>query len=324
MITTKDFPALTADLQSIFNEAASLKVDQNVGFSIFNVFDTNRQDYKHLLLHGLSGIKRVTQGEDLPKVNLKQGDSITFTQEYFGAQVDVTKQMRMFDLYNQIETLVRSVVDSAFNNIDQSFADVLLKGWTTAYTDVYGDSVTAVGPDGLALFSAAHTVPTASATFSNIITLNGTVNAALSRDAIVAARSAAMVRKDANGLVRPVMLDTLVVPPALADLANRIVNSEYIQGSANNDINPLKGSVQVKVWSRLQSASDGTDGSAYWFMYDSSNISESLMAPFAEKPSLDAPEQVYENKNWEYSCDFFYAIGRGFPAFIYGSKGTNS
>jgi len=59
-------------------------------------------------------------------------------------------------------------------------------------------------------------------------------------------------------------------------------------------------------------------------MADSNGIKESLQCLFAERPSLDAPDQIYENKNWEYTLDFFYAIGMGFPAYISGSKGDNS
>jgi hypothetical protein len=54
-------------------------------------------------------------------------------------------------------------------------------------------------------------------------------------------------------------------------------------------------------------------------MYDSKKVGNSLKALFAEKPSLDPPEQVYKNKNWEYSIDFYYAILRGYPNAVYGS-----
>ena len=324
-ISTADFAALTDDLQSIFNEVANRKVSENVGFSIFNVFDSERRTYDHLVLHGVAGVKKVTPGQDLPKVNTEQGDDITWTQEYFGAIVGVTKAMRKFDLHNQIESIVRSITDDSFNKVDQSLADVLLKGWSTTYTDVYGSTVSSVGPDGLALFSASHTNPITSRTYSNIISDGTNTNAALSRQAIVHMRAQGFKHKDPNNIVRPINYDLLIVGPELEDLANRIVMSEYLPGSANNDRNPLYGKVKVKMWPRLAAAADGTDTDAYWFLADSAGIkSESLNCIFAERPSLDAPDQVYSNKDWEYSIDFFYAIGRGYPAYIAGSKGDNS
>ncbi|MCK9578707.1 hypothetical protein M0R01_04455 [bacterium] len=323
-ILVSDFPSLTDDLQSIFNEVAKNKVAENVGFSIFNVFDTDRLTYDHLILHGVSGIKRVTSGQDLPKLSAREGDSVSWTQEYFGAEVDITKKMRKFDLHNQIDSVVRSITEDAFDKIDQSLADRIIQGWGTSYTDVYGDTVSALGPDGLALFTASHTTPINSDVFSNIISDGTNTNPPLSRQAIVYMRAQGLKHRDPNNLVRSINYDTIIVTADNEDIADRICNSEYLPGSANNDKNPLKGKVKVIVWPRLALASDGTDSSAYWFMCDSKGVKESLQCLFAERPALDAPEQVYANKNWAYSLDFFYAIGMGFPAYIAGSKGDKS
>lgn len=321
-ITVPDFPSLTDDLQSIFNEVAKTKVAAMKGNKIFNIFDTKRRTFDHLILHGVEGIKEVTPGQDLPNVASEEGDSITWTQRYFGAIAPITKAMRKFDLHNQIESLIRSLTIDAFDKIDQSLADVLLRGWSaSSYTDVYGSTVSAVGPDALALFHTGHTNNLTSNTFANIITSNPV----LSRAAIITARTQGKNHKDPHGINRPINLDTLIVAPSNEDLAERIVLSDLIPGSANNDKNTLKGKIkQIIVWERLEERSDGTDTSAYWFMVDSSQVGESLQALFAERPSLDAPEQVYKNKNWEYSCDFFYTIGQGYPAYIFGSNATGS
>jgi len=323
-ITVKDFSALTDDLQSIFNETAKTKVADMKGNRVFRVYDTQRRTFDHLILHGMSGIKEVTPGQDLPNITTEQGDSATWTQRYFGGIASITKEMRKFDLHNQIEAVVKSLTTDAFDKIDQSLADVLLYGFATTYTDVYGKSVTATGPDAVALFSASHSNNLNSNVFSNIIT-DATVNPVLSRSAIVKARKQGLVHKDPNGMVRPINLDTLVVAPSNEDLAERILNSTLIPGSANNDVNSLKGKVKnLIVWERLEARSDGTDTSAYWFMFDSSLVGESLNCLFAERPSLDAPDQVYSNKNWDYSLDFFYTLGLGYPAYVFASNATGA
>lgn len=324
-IFVSDFSALTDDLQSIFNQVAKQKVAENVGFQVFNVEDTNRRTYDHLVLHGLAGVKRVIPGSELPSVTTEQGDTITFTQEYFGARAIVTKEMRKFDLYNQIEQVVRSIVEDSFDKVDQSLADVLSQGSNTTYTDVYGDSVTGTGPDGLALFSASHSNNLNSTTFSNIITDGTTTNPALSRAAIVYWRAQGLTHTDPNGIVRPINFDTLIVSPENEDLAERIVYSTSMSGTANNDVNPLKGKIKkIVVWPRLQTAGDTTDTSAYWYLADSRLMKESLMALFAERPTLDPPDQIYASKNWEYTTDYFYVIGRGYPAYIARSTGAGS
>jgi len=251
-------------------------------------------------------------------------DTVTWTQARYGALVSVTKDMRLFDLYDQIEGLVRSVTDATFNDVDQAFADVLLNGFSSSnYVDVYDESVAATGYDGLALFSASHTNNLNSNVFSNLITYS-TVNPILSREAIVAGRVQGMKFKDPNGKNRPVNLDTILVAPSKEDEVMRIINSEKISGSAENDLNPLKGKMQVKVWEKLETRTGGTDTSAYWYMYDSKKVNETLQALFRERPSLDAPEQVYKNKNWDYSIDFYYTLGRGYSPYLFGSNSSGA
>lgn len=324
-ITTSDFSQLTDDLQSIFNESASRAIADMKGRMIFDVKDTNRRTYDHLVLHGIAGIERVAEGSDLPALSSVQGDNITHTQKRYGAVVSVTKDMRKFDLHDQIESLVRSTAQDAFDKVDQSMADVLTNGWATSYTDVYNDTETSTGPDSLALFHTAHTNNATSATYRNQIKDSGaTENPTLSRDAIVTARKDAMVHQDPNSIVRPVRLNTLLVTPTNEELAERIILSNQMSGTGNNDINPLRGKVDLQVWERLESDGQATSRSNYWFMYDSSKVGESLKALFAERPELDAPEQVYKNKNWDYSVDYYYTLGRGYQAYIWGSNATQS
>jgi len=326
MITTADFETLTDDLQSIFNETARNKISEMVGKDVFEVTETDRLTYDHLVMHGLGRPSEVAEGADIPKLTSNEGDSITYTQRYFGSMFSVTKKMRKFDLHDQIRSLPRTMADGAFDTIDQSYADTLLNGWSTTYSDIYGATVASVGPDGLALFSTLHTNNINSNTYRNQIKdSSATENPPLSRDAMVQARVDASQHTDPNGLKRSVMLDTLLVPMALEDLAERLLYSTQIPGSANNDVNPLKGKIKtIKTWARLDEDNAGNDRSAYWFMYDSSKVGESLKAKFAERPSLDAPDEVYANKNWDYTLDFYYVVGLGYQAYVWGSKGTSS
>lgn len=319
MITKADFASLTDDLQSIFNEVAQTKVADMRGNKIFDVTSTERLTFDHLVLHGMAGIQKVAEGQDLPRITSQEGDSITWTQAYYGAIAPITDKMRRFDLYDQIESLIKSLSIDAFDKIDQSYADVLLYGWANSHVDVYGATRSGLGPDSIMLFNTSHSNNINDEVFTNIIDSNKV----LSRASINVARIAALTHKDPEGIMRPINLDTLIIPPSLEDLAERILLSSNISGSANNDINPLKGKIKnIIVWERLEERSDGTDTSAYWFLADSSKVGESLKSKFAKKPVLDAPEQVYSNKNWDYSCDFYYTLGIGYPAYVWGSNGN--
>jgi len=326
MIKSTDFPALTEELQEIFNETSKQKISEMEGKKLFDVGDTTVLNYLHLVMHGLGHPERVAEGQNIPIQNADEGDSITYSQQYYGSGFAVTKKMRKFDMYDAIRSMPGALADGGWDAVDQSLADVLLFGWSTSYTDVYGGAVSAVGPDGLALFNTAHTYgdSNAAGTYSNMIVDSGAVaDKALARDPIIATRAIARKYQDGRGLNRGIDLDTLVVSPDNEDLAERLLFSTQLPGSTNNDINALKGKVkQIIVWDRLAADNAGTDKSDYWFLANGKNAKETLKAKFAERPSLDAPEQVYENKNWEYTLDFFYAIGLGFQPYVYGSRGT--
>ena len=324
MITTKDFASLTDDLESIFNEVSKTKLATMIGPTIFNVKDTARKTHEHLILQGVSGIEDVSEGQDLPRVTGVEGDKITWAQRHYGAIVPITKDMRKFDLSNQIDSITRSIVDDAWNKLEQDYADTLLYGWSSSFTNVYGVTTSGYCADSVVLFSASHSSPVKSGyTCRNLIRNSaGTDNPALSRDAVVSARKDGLTHKDPNGIIRPIILNTLVVSPSNEDLAYRIIESEGVQGTAYRDLNPLKGKIKVVVWPHLETRSDSTDTSAYWFMYDSGKVGESLQCLFAERPSLDKPEVVYSNKSWDFSIDYYYSIGRGFPVYIWGSTGV--
>lgn len=324
MISVAQFSALTDDLQEIFSEHAADAVAEMKSNMLFDVRDTERRTYDYRVTHGVSVIKRVVENQDLPRATGSQGDGITWTQARYGGIVSVTKDMRKFDLYNEIESVVRSITDEAFDLIDQSAVDVLLYGTSTSYTDVYGETQTSTTPDGLSLFSSAHTNNVTSTTFSNLVNDGSNNNPALSREAIRVTRANALKHTDVHGLTRPVMLDTLYVGPSNEDLAERILFSPQIPGEANNDLNSLKGKIKKLVtWERQDLRSDSTDTSAYFFMCDSRKSGETLKMHFAERPSLDSPEEVYANKNWDYSLDYYNFLGRGWPAYVYGSTGVN-
>jgi len=324
-LRTQDFLSVTRYLDEIVNEATVDKVADMAEADL--LFDTStyvRKDYIYRILHGVKGVALVPEGANLPRVTGLQGDGITFTNAQFGAQVPITKALRLFDLEGEeMAAITRSVVDDGMDKIDQSLADVLLNGHSSsAYTDVYGQSVTPVGPDADPLFSATHSNGATTSTYSNLaVNSAGSTNVALSRDAVVATRVKAMVYKDVNGLVRPVMVDTLIVAPALEDLSERVLYSTQIPGEANNDINALKGKIKkLCVWARLETSGQGVDTSLRWYTAAEKSVKKTLKARFAQKPVFAAPTVHDDNMDWQYNYDYFYFKGFGFAPYIYGSN----
>lgn len=325
-LKTTDYPALTEKLNEVFNESATAGIEEWMGKQLFDVTDTDWKTYDYLVMHGAGNLQRVAEGAELPTVSSNEGDSASWSQKRFGEKISITKDMRMFDRFDQMQEAVQSVTDEAFNKIDQSMADVLLNGFTgTTYTDVFGQTVSNLAVDGVVLFSASHTNNINATTFRNLIRNSaGTANPGLSRDAMVTARADARKYKDPNGVNRPVMLDTLIVSAGNEDLAERLVYSQGVAGTPNIDINPIKGKIKnIIVWSKLDENSAGTDTSDYWFMADSRKVKKCLKAPFAQRPMMHEAENVTETQNWLYPLDAYYVLGLGYPSGIFGSTGVN-
>lgn len=327
MITTSDFTTLTQKLNEHFNEAASLAVEGWIGMQLYDVGETNWQVYNGLILNGAAKFDRVAEGGQLPIGTIAEGDSASFTQRRHGGRLGITKDMRMFDRYDQIEEVVKDNVQYAFDRIDQSQADLILNGFTgTSYSDIYGYSQSNVTADGVVLFSASHTNNQNSGTARNLIrNAAGTANPALDRAAIITARKDAKINRDPNSANRPINLNRLIVSATNEDLAERVVYSSGVQGTPNVDLNPLKGKVNnILVWSRCDTrGNDSTDTSAYWFMADDRMVKKTLKSPFAQKPMMYAPSQVDDSKNWEYTIDSYYTLGLLYQFGIWGSTGAN-
>ena len=322
MLTTSDYAGLTQHLNEIFNETAKRKVAMMVGKQLFDTSGTDWQVYTYQQLDGVAKFERVAEGGQLPAATSAIGDSVTATQRRYGGRVSITKDMRKFERYGEMDRLVKSNVEYAFNRIDQSMADLLLNGFTsTSYTDIYGNTQSNVAPDGVVFFSASHSNNQNSTTQRNLIrNAAGTTNPDLARATIVKARADGKIHKDANGINREVNLDRLLVAPTQEDLAERLVMSSGPAGTPNVDINPLKSSVNnIIVWSRLETSGGGTDTSLYWFMADSSNMKDTLHAPFAQMPQMSGASEVHDSLNWEYVIDSYYVLFVGEPFSVWGS-----
>jgi len=325
-ILKADFASLTTKLNDWYNEASRDAIADWTGKDYYDVGETDWEVFNTLNLYGLGRPSRVAEGAQFPALNTEEGDTMSLTQIQYADRIGITKRLRKFDRYDQIQVLVKSLSEGFFDAIDQSHADLLTNGFTgTSYTNVFGDAQSNLASDGVLLFSASHTNNHNANTFSNLITnAAATANPGIDRDPIVATVSAGRKYRDPNKLNRPIKLDRLLVSATNHDLAQRIVYSQGVQGTPNVDSNPLRADVNSLVlWSRLDEDAAGNDKSAYWFMADSRNVKSTLRSPFAQRPMMFPPEEVNDSKTWEYTADMFYAMGADSAKNIFGSTGAS-
>lgn len=144
---------------------------------------------------------------------------------------------------------------SAALHREQSAVNLFNNAFTDSGIDDEGHPV--AGPDGVGLVSTAHKNSPSDAT-----TQSNEFNLALTGDNLTVVRLAMNAWKNDRGALAPSNPDLLLIPPALEEQAQVILESQLDPTSANNAVNPNRGKFRTLVWPWL---SDPTA----WFLIDS-------------------------------------------------------
>jgi len=166
------------------------------------------------------------EGETYVMDTLRQGYQKDFTHTENGLGFEVTQTALEDDPENILNGAGEWLAFSARYVEEGRSANVLNNGFTTEQT-----------PDGVSLFNATH-----------VLKGGGTAKNRPSTDADLSATSLTQAlidfqtdqKDEAGHLAAPVTSLNLIVPPALEFLADRLLNSIGLPGSADNDRNPLK------------------------------------------------------------------------------------
>jgi phage major head subunit gpT-like protein len=239
---------LEPGLRKIFFETYPEKSEQ---FNkIFNVNSSKKAKEYDLLLGGFQPWADKAETGSVVYQDPASGHEITYTHKSFASGFKVTREMHDDEQYNIINKLPKALAHSGRTKVDTDAASVLNNGF---------DGVTAPIYDGKALFANDHVLK-GGGTASNLIT--GALNDANLKIAIECMHSA----PDETGNKIQYQPKRLIVPRSLEFVAREIVGSERKSGTDFNDMNTLKGSLEVVVYDYLTS-------DTAWFIQDP-NVSE--------------------------------------------------
>ena len=207
--TTSEFPnALREDFRTISLSAYNAISDSML--PIFFRVDSRKQTETYAGINKLKATPGVRR-ENAPfwMLGTSEKTKVEITNDWHGGVVEITQDMIMFDKSNEIVRLAAELGESYKYERFQLLTDVLT---TSANTTAASATVT-LTPTNLETMITAYRKQSDSAS-AKILALN---------------------------------CDTLVVPAALEFTARRILESAGIPGSANNDINVLKGILNLVV-----------------------------------------------------------------------------
>lgn len=285
---------LEPGLRKIFFESYPEKSEQ---FNkVFNVNSSKKAKEYDLLLGGFQPWSDKTETGSVVYQDPASGHEITYAHKSFASGFKVTREMHDDEQYNVINKLPKALAHSGRTKVDTDAAAVLNNGF---------DGVTAPIYDGKALFAADHGLK-GGGTAANLVT--GALNDANLKLAIECMHDA----PDETGNKIQYQPKYLVVPRKLEFVAREIVGSERKSGTDFNDMNTLKGSLEVVVYDYLTSDSA-------WFVMDP-NIAQ-LNFFWRVKPEFKH-EEDFDTLEAKYRGYMRYSYGVSDFRGIVGSTGA--
>lgn len=199
----------------------------------FNVKSSDRKFERIQTVTPFGDVPEKPEGNIYALDLIRPGYSKDFTHVEFGMGFEVTETALEDDQYDQLQRSAEWLAFSARYVEEKYAANVFNNGFTTETT-----------PDGVSLFNTAH-----------VLAGGGTARNRPATDADLSSASLAAALADmqtqtkleSGQLVAPIMNFQLLVPPDLEFLAERIVNSSGLPGSADNDLNPIKSRRKIEI-----------------------------------------------------------------------------
>ena len=295
--------ALDPTFRAIFNETET--EFQTMYDKIFHVHNSNKAFEKDTALSGISQLEETPELGAIPYEDATPGWDVTYVHRKFAKGRMVSQEMIDDEKFNMISKLPRSLALAKMRTYEQAAADVFNYGFTAGG----GGLATFTGGDSLALFSTSHVNRAGTVTQSNKITT------ALSSTSLQAVITAMKTRRDSKNQIIGFQPDTLLVPSALEFTARTILETTQVVGSANNDINPIKGALNLVVWPYLTS-------STAWFVLDSK--AHELNFFRRKDEGVKGPVYDFDNEaaKWKAVCRF--SVGFSDWMGVYGSVGDGS
>ena len=327
MITTAQFNDLVKNAYVNWNKAR--KEFPSVRDMLSNVKSVDEKTSEHSELSTLPTSRRRNEGQDAYKGSLKQGYTKNFNQAEIALQVDVTKQMRMFDKYDEIYRRMRLMGKSAERRMELDLASLLSYAWSSSYTNLDGETVTTTTPDGNTLIDPTHACNESSNTYSNEI---GTTHTAFDQNVLEKLEELFNNFLDeSDGRNVPIGPDTIITGrhAPTVHAVKRVMASEYYTENANNSANSAKNSYSHLVVPFLDynAQTEVRDSNKYRYCFLAALKDKDVnrfLVEMSQDVRFEPPEQVFESSTWEFLTTALYDFGTLGANFISGTKGDGT
>lgn len=302
-ITTGNIPRLLQEgLNRIFG--ATYAEHPTEWDKIFDRFDSRKAFEVDAQLEGLGLAPEKPEGDEVSFDSFTQGFTPKYKNLTYAKGFIVTKEAMADELYGQLENRTRRLAFSMTQTKETVAANILNRGFNSAFTQIDGD--------GVELFSTANINGPSGGTFSNKLSTDADLSEASLEDLLIIIGQAT----DPRGLQIALQGVRLVVPVALQFESQRILGSVLQNDTDNNatnavrDMNALRDGFTVNHYL--------TDDSA-WFV--KTNAPDG-MKYFTRQSVEFGEDNAFTSGNARMKADERYSFGYSDKRGIYGTAGA--
>lgn len=257
------------------------------------IYKVNKSQKAKEMDYGLGAfgdwVPRATNLSEVAYDTLSAGLEREYVHKAFTKGFMIERELYDDEQYRQINKFPKAMARAGRAFVEKEAAKTLINGFNATSGKIY---------DNKALFANDHPLVNSTKKGVNLVT------GALSDVNLKIALKCMRETVDEAGNLINMQPKKLIVPPALEFTAKELVNSAQKSGTNLNDINTIKGALEVVVYDYIGAASGGSDTA--WFVQDP-NMHE-LNFFWRIKPEF----------KWDEDFDTFVAKYRGYMRFSYG------
>ena len=277
------------------------KETERVFTSLFNVMTSSKQTERVSAFSGFGYPVPKAENEPISYEDPQQMYDNTFSHVVYAKGFKVSREAMDDDQYNVISRLPGKLGRSLRRWEEKSGSLVLERAFNTSYQ----------GGDAKPLASTIHPRSDGGATQSNASATGITLTEAN----FETARLAMMNQKDDKGMKIGIKPNKLIIPIELGKTANIIFNSNLRSGTADNDLNPYKGAVQIVEWIYLNDTS-----TTAWFLMDTDQATDTLIWFWRDRAEFKQ-DDLFETESRAYKARERFSTGFGDYRGFWASKG---
>ena len=269
---------------------------------IYETETSERSFEEETKLSGFSAAPVKNEGSAIAYDNAQEAWTARYNHETIALGFSLTEEAIEDNLYDSLSARYTKALARAMAYTKQVKAAAVLNN---------GFSSTAVGGDGVSLFSASHPL-VSGGTNSNV----PATPADLNETSLEAAVIQISLWTDERGLLIAAKPKKLIVPSALQFTATRLLETELRVATADNDINALKNNGSIPDGYAINHFL--TDTNAWFLTTDVPNG----MKHFVRSPLVQSMDGDFDTGNVRYKSRERYSFGWSDPLGMYGSAGA--